>query len=98
VENASLIQTTIIPRATRWANSSEAAFEADKTTLIHFMRTNNDSGLRDKVHMDGQEIDPHPSAKILGLLWTNSSDSTNTLQEPPKEESKQHWLSKESEG
>jgi hypothetical protein len=37
-ETTRLIQEEIIPHASRWAKESRATFEADKTSLIYFIR------------------------------------------------------------
>jgi hypothetical protein len=37
-ETTRLIQEEIIPHASRWAKESGATFEADKTSLIYFIR------------------------------------------------------------
>ncbi|KAJ9473813.1 hypothetical protein VN97_g13263 [Penicillium thymicola] len=36
--NTSVLQRKVIPRALQWAAQSDAAFEAEKTSFIHFTR------------------------------------------------------------
>jgi ribonuclease HI len=65
--NTEIIQETIIPNATKWANTSGATFEADKTAFIHFTR--NPNKLSDKkLNMDGKEISPELEIKVLGVI------------------------------
>jgi hypothetical protein len=40
-QNTLAIQESILPHAEKWAKQSGAIFEADKTSLIHFIRRAN---------------------------------------------------------
>jgi len=65
-ENTILIQNTIIPRATKWAEESGAIFEAGKTGFIHFTKKR----ITEPIALDfnGALVPPQDSVKLLGVV------------------------------
>jgi hypothetical protein len=66
-ENIRTLQTTIIPKAEKWAQESGAMFEPSKTGLIHFTRRKGVEQEGPKLHFQGQDILPSKSVKLLGV-------------------------------
>src|ERR1700712_1089298 len=57
----------IVQRATEWETRSGASFEGDKTAFIHFTRNSRQSA-DEPESVEGGEIQPTGSVKILGLI------------------------------
>ena len=57
----------IINDALQWEKRSEATFEGEKTTIVHFTRNNN---LYDSTAfvIKGERVKPKQDVKILGLI------------------------------
>lgn len=66
-QNTKLLQETVVARAERWAISSGATFEADKTAFIHFTRTTG-KWSEDALVVKEKEIHPQREVKILGVV------------------------------
>jgi hypothetical protein len=66
-ENMDRLQA-IVQRATEWESRSGASFEGDKNAFIHFTRNNNHQSAEEPITVEGEEIRPTPSVKILGLV------------------------------
>lgn len=64
-ENTTLIQNTIIPKASRWAEESGAVFEAEKTGFIHFTKKRTTD--RAPLTFNTTQIPPQESVKLLGV-------------------------------
>jgi hypothetical protein len=58
---------TIIDRAIEWEKRSGAVFESDKTTIMHFTRTQNRSD-NTPFHIKGETVAPKQNVKILGVI------------------------------
>ncbi|KAJ6103662.1 reverse transcriptase (RNA-dependent DNA polymerase) domain-containing protein, partial [Penicillium sp. IBT 16267x] len=56
--NTTVLQQKVIPRALEWASQSSAAFEAKKTSFIHFTRNQ-------RQLVNGATVAPAPKVKIL---------------------------------
>ena len=57
----------MIPKAELWEKTSGAAFEAEKTSFIHFTRAKRRSSDTPLV-MKGQLVAPQEQVKILGVI------------------------------
>ena len=66
-QNAKLLQSTVVGRAERWAASSGATFEADKTAFIHFTRAAS-KWSEDPLVVKENEVHPQREVKILGVV------------------------------
>lgn len=67
--NTTILQQKVIPRALEWAAQSGAAFEAEKTSFIHFTRNPRQRQLPAvPLHVDGATVTPAPEVKILGVI------------------------------
>jgi hypothetical protein len=67
--NTSILQQKVIPRALEWAAQSGAAFEAEKTSFIHFTRNQRQRQLPVvPLHVNGAAVAPAPEVKILGVI------------------------------
>ncbi|KAJ5215604.1 reverse transcriptase [Penicillium cinerascens] len=67
--NTITLQKKVIPRALEWAARSGAAFEAEKTSFIHFTRNLRLRQLpATPLYVDGAAVTPAPEVKILGVL------------------------------
>ena len=67
--NTATLQRRVIPRALEWAAKSGAAFEAEKTTFIHFTRNQRQRQLPAvPLYVDGAIVAPAPEVKILGVI------------------------------
>lgn len=64
-----VLQRKVIPRALEWAAQSSAAFEAEKTSFIHFTRNQRQRQLPAvSPHVNGATVAPAPEVKILGVI------------------------------
>lgn len=67
-QNIKALQTTIIPKAERWARESGATFEPSKTGLIHFTRRREEGEQTGPdLQFQGQDIAPSEHLKLLGV-------------------------------
>ena len=67
--NTTVLQRKVIPRALEWAAQSGAAFEAEKTSFIHFTRNRRQRQLPAvPLHVNGATVAPAPEVKILGVI------------------------------
>jgi hypothetical protein len=67
--NTTVLQRKVIPRALEWAAQSGAAFEAEKTSLIHFTRNPRHCQLPAvPLLVNGATVAPAPEVKILGVI------------------------------
>ncbi|KAG9513247.1 hypothetical protein KCU93_g10112, partial [Aureobasidium melanogenum] len=67
-QNIQALQTTIIPKAERWARESGATFEPSKTGLIHFTRRPKEGEQNGPdLQLQGQDIVPSEHIKLLGV-------------------------------
>ncbi|KAI4732297.1 hypothetical protein E4T50_17119 [Aureobasidium sp. EXF-12298] len=67
-QNIKALQTTIIPKAERWARESGATFEPSKTGLIHFTRRSEEGKQTGPdLQFQGQDITPSEHLKLLGV-------------------------------
>lgn len=67
-QNTQALQTTIIPKAERWARESGATFEPSKTGLIHFTRRPEEGEQNGPdLQFQGQDIVPSEHIKLLGV-------------------------------
>lgn len=67
--NTAVLQRKVIPRASEWAAQSGAAFEAEKTSFIHFTRNQRQRQLPTvPLHVNGATVAPAPEVKILGVI------------------------------
>ena len=67
--NTSVLQRKVVPRALEWAAQSGAAFEAEKTSLIHFTRNQRHRQLPAvPLLVNGATVAPAPEVKILGVI------------------------------
>ena len=67
--NTTVLQRKVIPRALEWAAQSGAAFEAEKTSFIHFTRNQRQRQLPVvPLHVSGATVAPAPENKILGVI------------------------------
>jgi hypothetical protein len=67
--NTAVLQRKVIPPALDWAARSGAAFEAQKTSFIHFTRNPRQRQLPAvPLHVDGTAIAPASEVKILGVI------------------------------
>lgn len=57
----------IVQQATEWESKSGASSEGAKTVFIHFTR-NSDQSTSKPITVNGQEVRPTPSVKILGQV------------------------------
>jgi hypothetical protein len=67
--NTATLQRKVIPRALEWAARSGAAFEAEKTSFIHFTRNQRHRQLPAvPLNVDGAIVAPVSEVKILGVI------------------------------
>ncbi|KAJ5117672.1 hypothetical protein N7448_011304 [Penicillium atrosanguineum] len=67
--NTSVLQRKVVPRALEWAAQSGAAFEAEKTSFIHFTRNQRHRQLpAAPLLVKGATVTPAPELKILGVI------------------------------
>jgi hypothetical protein len=67
--NTTVLQQKVIPRALEWAAQSGAAFEAEKTSFIHFTRNPRQRQLPAvPLQVNGATVAPAPEVKILGVI------------------------------
>ena len=62
----------VVQRGTSWESTIGASFEGDKTAFIHFM-TNKCQFAHEPISVQGEEVLPMPSVKILGLTMDSGS-------------------------
>ena len=68
--NTTILQRKAIPRALEWAAQSGAAFEAEKTSFIHFTRNQRQRQLPAvPLHVDRATVAPASEVKILGVIF-----------------------------
>jgi hypothetical protein len=67
-DNLAKIQTEDIPRIEAWARRTGSCFAAEKTELIHFTRK-RDQHEDGRLIMNGKEIKPSRTAKLLGVIF-----------------------------
>ena len=59
---------SIIKAALDWERRSGATFEAEKTALIHFTKSDHKNNDPEAFTIKGQEVRPKPHVKVLGLV------------------------------
>lgn len=67
----------IVQQATEWEARSGASFEGEKTFFIHFTR-NSGKSADESITVEGQEVRPTSSVKILGLVMDSRLVTKNT--------------------
>ena len=67
--NTTVLQQKVVPRALEWAAQSGAAFEAEKTSFIHFTRNQRQRQLPAlPLYVNGATVAPASEVKILGVI------------------------------
>jgi hypothetical protein len=68
-QNIQALQTSIIPKAERWARESGATFEPSKTGLVHFTRRPKEGEQNGPdLQFQGRDIAPSEHIKLLGVI------------------------------